>query len=200
MRTRTLNSGRTVAVHDNKGLRKRCGCPRRTWLRCPHPWHFAFKWGVVRRDSSGPVPAPGGGVGRDAGRPHVPHLRGPLASGRDPQRHAGRNRRRAAARAVRRRRRARWLAGRPSHREDTWEAAFTTLAATTGRHGRPAAGSTWNKYRALLLALQRWGLRKGYLLRPWLGAGGGHHAPEGRQARSAADAGHTQRDGHGDPR
>src|SRR3989442_4924159 len=43
-RTRTLTSGRAVTVHRNDGLRKRCGCPRRKWADCLHPWHFSFKW------------------------------------------------------------------------------------------------------------------------------------------------------------
>src|SRR5688500_6403615 len=29
----------------NDGLRKICRCPRRTWAKCPHSWHFSFKWG-----------------------------------------------------------------------------------------------------------------------------------------------------------
>ena len=29
--------------HQNKGIRKLCGCPRRTWAKCKHPWHFNFK-------------------------------------------------------------------------------------------------------------------------------------------------------------
>jgi len=28
----------------NDGLHKRCGCPRRVWAKCPHPWHFNFSW------------------------------------------------------------------------------------------------------------------------------------------------------------
>ena len=28
--------------HHNDGLRKICGCPRRTWAKCRHAWHFAF--------------------------------------------------------------------------------------------------------------------------------------------------------------
>jgi len=28
----------------NNGLRKRCGCPRRRWGECSHPWHVNFKW------------------------------------------------------------------------------------------------------------------------------------------------------------
>ena len=29
--------------HHNDGLRKICGCPRRQWAKCRHPWHFSFK-------------------------------------------------------------------------------------------------------------------------------------------------------------
>jgi integrase len=28
----------------NRGLRKRCECPRKNWTKCSHPWHFNFKW------------------------------------------------------------------------------------------------------------------------------------------------------------
>lgn len=28
----------------NDGLRKRCGCPRRRWGDCAHPWHVNFRW------------------------------------------------------------------------------------------------------------------------------------------------------------
>ncbi len=30
--------------HRNGGLRKRCGCPRARWPKCPHGWHFSFQW------------------------------------------------------------------------------------------------------------------------------------------------------------
>ena len=30
--------------HRNDGIRKLCDCARRTWPKCPHPWHFNFKW------------------------------------------------------------------------------------------------------------------------------------------------------------
>ena len=29
--------------HQNRGLRKICDCPRRSWAKCPHSWHFNFK-------------------------------------------------------------------------------------------------------------------------------------------------------------
>jgi integrase len=33
-----------MARHQNRGLQKICGCPRKTWPKCSHSWHFAFKW------------------------------------------------------------------------------------------------------------------------------------------------------------
>ncbi len=30
--------------HRNHGVRKICGCPRRAWAKCAHPWHFSYKW------------------------------------------------------------------------------------------------------------------------------------------------------------
>ena len=33
-----------MAKHRNRGLRKRCECPRKNWAKCAHPWHFNFKW------------------------------------------------------------------------------------------------------------------------------------------------------------
>ncbi len=30
------------------GLRKVCGCPRRAWAKCGHPWHFSFMWRGTR--------------------------------------------------------------------------------------------------------------------------------------------------------
>src|SRR5687767_13283186 len=47
MKKRTLANGTSVSVHHNDGLRKRCECPRRAWPKCPHPWHFSFKWNGV---------------------------------------------------------------------------------------------------------------------------------------------------------
>jgi integrase len=36
----------------NDHLRKLCGCARRVWPKCDHPWHFNFKWdGVAYRFS-----------------------------------------------------------------------------------------------------------------------------------------------------
>ena len=40
----TFTSATEVHMNDF-GLRKRCGCPKRSWTKgCPHTWHYAFKW------------------------------------------------------------------------------------------------------------------------------------------------------------
>jgi integrase len=41
---RRLRDGRVVAIGRNGGVRKICGCARRVRAKCPHPWHFNFKW------------------------------------------------------------------------------------------------------------------------------------------------------------
>ena len=33
----------TRTRHRNSGLRKRCGCPRKVWPKCPHSWFLNFK-------------------------------------------------------------------------------------------------------------------------------------------------------------
>src|SRR3954470_21862734 len=43
-RVRKLGDGKAVLVHDNDGLRKICRCPRRSWAKCAHPWHFNYAW------------------------------------------------------------------------------------------------------------------------------------------------------------
>jgi len=41
---RKLRDGTQVAVHENDGIRKLCGCPRPKWAKCPHAWHFSYSW------------------------------------------------------------------------------------------------------------------------------------------------------------
>ena len=57
--------------------------------------------------------------------------------------------------------------------EDDIEQAVRALGAL--------AGSTFNKYRQVICHLQRWGLRKGYLTRPWFR----DEKDESRQTRRA---------------
>ena len=32
-----------MSRHRHNGIRKICHCPRRSWAKCPHSWHFNFK-------------------------------------------------------------------------------------------------------------------------------------------------------------
>lgn len=39
--------------HSNKGLHKlNCACPRRSWAKCPHPWHYTYQYKGVRHRGS----------------------------------------------------------------------------------------------------------------------------------------------------
>jgi hypothetical protein len=42
--TRTLKDGRVVTARTNGGIRKRCGCPWKSWQRCAHPWHANYSF------------------------------------------------------------------------------------------------------------------------------------------------------------
>jgi hypothetical protein len=42
-----MRDGTEVAVHENDGIRKICGCRRPNWPKCRHPWHFSHKYGGV---------------------------------------------------------------------------------------------------------------------------------------------------------
>ena len=37
-------TGGSMKRQRNDGIRKVCRCPRRSWSKCPHPWHFSYKW------------------------------------------------------------------------------------------------------------------------------------------------------------
>lgn len=194
-KTRTLTKGgRSVAVtvHRNDGLRKRCECPRRSWATCPHSWYFAFKW----RETHHRFPLDKYAAHHIASREDAKHerdrLRREIREGRFPpvptpatpatpgdlsfEQFASKWRERARAdqrpaliandAAICRRLCALTidsavLGARPlsSITEDDLEVVFGQLSAL--------AGSTSNKYRDVLRLLQAWGVRKGYLAKPW---------------------------------
>lgn len=191
MKTRKLETGRTVSVHHNDGLRKRCDCARRAWAKCSHSWHFSFKWKETHHrfplDKYATVPI----ASKDAARTEADRLRILIRGGQFPPattapatpadltfeqfttkwREHGRadasdslktndlaictrlgnllvDGERLSTRSI----------GRIT--EDDLEVVFAQLSTL--------AGSTWNKYRDAVRLMQRWGLKKGYLLRPWL--------------------------------
>jgi integrase len=191
MQTRTLAQGQRVFVHQNNGLRKRCGCPRRAWARCSHPWHFSFKWKGTHHRFPLDLHAAGPITDKDTARTEADRLRALIRSGTFPpstptppatpealtfeafgekwlerertdrsetQRYNDQTKlRRLGALVLDGEPLASRMIGRIT--EDDIEQAVRALG--------PLAGSTFNKYRQVICQLQRWGLRKGYLTRPW---------------------------------
>ena len=191
MKTRTLPTGRSVRVHDNGGLYKRCQCARRQWSSCPHSWHLAFKWaGVLHRF---PLDrAVGRHVGdRTEARREADKVRTAIREGRSPVEQRPAETPGALTFdqfGVVWRERARSTVSLGQQRNDvSILKRLGGLAIGDTRLGdRPIgaiteddlemafaqlntlSGSSWNKYRQCLVSVQKWGQRKGYLTRPWL--------------------------------
>ena len=196
-RRRRLGDGREIDVGRNGGLRKLCGCPRRGWAKCPHAWHVNYRWRgqdyrfsldkylgrrvATKTEADTEVERIRVAIraGRFAREPPLPVSDGPAADGT--------RFREFAHRWLERERQgriptARDDAGRikglaaiellPGRRlgdkavaavcEDDLETAVQRLRA------RGYAASTVNHYIQTIKAMERWGLRKGHLARPWL--------------------------------
>jgi len=191
-----LLGDRLVTIHRNDGLRKRCSCARRSWASCPHPWHFSFKPKgstthhrfPIDRYADHPI------VTRDEARDEAERLRREIRAGHFPPVSSTPSAPTTPADVTFATFSEKWrtiaraneadtlrandtaickrlgdlvidgsrLADRPIGMitEDTIENAFTQLQSL--------AGSTWNKYRDAVRLMQRWGVKKGYLTRPWL--------------------------------
>jgi integrase len=183
-----------MAGRRNHGLRKRCGCPRTKWPRCPHGWHFNFSWkGESHRVS----------LDRECGR-HI-DSKTEAETEADRLRHAiregtfgmkssqvttntaltfavfadlfverARPARRDVTHRANRRAMVRQLAafspsGQPfgekpigTITEDDFE-LFMKHLRTQGR-----AASTRTHYLQLIKTMSAWGVRYGYLDRPWI--------------------------------
>lgn len=191
MKTRTTADGRKIAVHDNNGLRKVCGCPRRKWVRCGHAWHFSFKHGEthwrfsldrvlhtrVRAKADAEAAAEDLRVRIRAGKFSLQPAAVPAAPRADVvtfDRLCDIWREREH-RPTRDRSYTRSLAAAPAATggrlgdkaigtitEDDFETAFDAL------RGRDLAVSTLNHHVQTVKAIQKWARRKGYLERPWL--------------------------------
>jgi integrase len=197
MKTRTLKSGRTVALHDNNGLRKRCGCPRRKWASCSHPWHFSFKWKDTHhrfpldKYAEHPIRT------KDDARTEAERLRIAIRGGNFPPVSVNSSVAATAADLTFETFGEKWREHGRADQSDSQKANEKAYlkqlcvlkvsdAATLGQFpiGRiteddvetafqaltTLAGSTWNKYRQVIIGMQRWGTKKGYLMRPWLSA------------------------------
>jgi integrase len=193
MKTRTLASGRSVTVHRNDGLRKRCSCPRRMWPKCPDSWHFSFKW----KDAHHRFPldryANRHVVSKDDARAEADRLRAAIRDGHfppaPPDTPSAPSGLTFSAFADLWRTRAREQQSDTQRKND--QGIITRLCAldvapgerlgdrligrvteddleTAFQHLNTLAAATQNKYLQVLLHLQRWGARKGYLTRRWL--------------------------------
>ena len=191
MKTRSLPSGRTIAVRDNHGLYKRCSCARRRWSTCPHSWIVSFKWQArLHRITLDRL------LGRHLSKADAQHqadlLRARIRDGQSPTTTAPdtpealtfaefgevwRTRARASVSPGQQNNDKSILGklgalpvgdddrlgDRPLGRItlDDLETAFAHLSHLNG--------STWNKYRQTVASLERWGLKKGYLVvRRWV--------------------------------
>jgi integrase len=198
MKTRRLATGKTVNLHHNDGLRKRCDCARRDWLKCSHSWSFSYKWKgthhrfpldryatahIATKDEARAEVHRHRAAIQETGRPAGSS--GPTAALVTPSdrtfqqfadlwRERGRDHRSDTQKknddSIVRSLCAlcvsdnATLGGRAigSLTDDDFESAFGHLTV---------AGSTWNKYFQMVMNLQRWGVRKGHLARPWLTEG-----------------------------
>ena len=183
-----------MAVHRNCGLRKRCGCPRQKWSKCRHGWHFNFSWeGVSYRLSlnrvcgrhidskteatqqadrlrqsirdgtfntqSTPISTPAAVTVEDMAALFVERAR-PT--------------RREVAHRANRRAMLRQLMAFPVGRQPlgkkplgrVTEADFERFMQYLRLRGR--AASTRNHYLQLIETLSAWGVKYGYLSRPWI--------------------------------
>ena len=193
MRTRTLSTGRTIVVHDNGGLVKRCRCARRKWSTCPHSWTFSFKW----RDTHYRFPLDRYSdhhvSSRDDAKQEADRLRTSIRGGTFPPQsdtvHSPAALTFDAFGDL-------WLERARGSTSETQRRNDRILLRRVGnlclgddRLGNRLIGriteddletafaqlaslaaSTFNKHRQTILHLQRWGLKKGYLTRSWLSA------------------------------
>lgn len=196
MKTRTVN-GETIKLHVNGNIRKRCEHKHRAWESCPHPWHFAFKWKAThhrfplhRYVTDRPIgtkkealreatrikalimanswPPP------DATPPSPPATPSSITFSElmtvylaRARKHVSQTQRANDQSKVHRlvavslspdERLGDRLLGRIT--SDDIEAAFESLTLR--------AGSTRNKYRSLLLGVERWAVKHKYITAPWL--------------------------------
>ena len=190
MKTRTLQSGRTISVHDNRGLYKRCRCARRSWSTRPHNWTFSLKW-LTTLHRFPLDKAVGRHVGpREDAKREADRLRTLIRDGKSPfgtQTPETPSALTFDAFGKLWHERARATTSPTQRKNDTiLLRRLGNLPVGDGRLGdRPIgrtteddleagflhvtslAASTQNKLRQTLIHLQTWGVEKGYLSRPW---------------------------------
>lgn len=191
---RHLANGQTVTARQNGGIRKRCGCQRRLWATCAHPWHFSFKWNethhrfAIDRFAEQPVAT------KDDAKNEADRLRRLIRAGAFPPAVAApvppstpadltfetfadkwvtnarstqsKNQRMNDRGIVRRLSKIDLGAGVRLGQQPI--GLLTVDDWETAFRGITGAASTVNKIRQAVLTMQDWGVEKGYLTRPWL--------------------------------
>jgi integrase len=190
--SRLLKSARVVVVHHNDGLRKRCDCTRRSWSKCSHDWHFSFKWGPTHWRFSLDKHLSRQLKSKDEARAEADRIRGEIRAGAFRLDNAPAPVTDPAAltfeafaeiwleraqRPTRDKSYVRLLCAKRFRvseldrlgdvpigaiTEDYLEVVFTGLVQSY-------AASTRNQLLQVIKNMQRWGRKKGYLARPWLG-------------------------------
>ena len=180
--------------HRNDGLRKRCGCRRRQWAKCEHPWHLNFKWDDRHYRLSLDRYAGRSIVGKTGARQAADTIRAAIRAGTFTK-HSDSVPATADALTLRafadvfleRYSKAREKA---SWRNDKYMLdRIVDFPTATGRFGdkpigaiteddievflthmrqQGRAASTRNQYLQVFKAMSAWGVRKGYLTRPWI--------------------------------
>jgi integrase len=193
-KTRALSSGKQVFVHQNNGLRKRCGCPRRAWAKCSHPWHFSFKWKATHhrfqldKYASSPITL------KDDARSEADRLRAAIRAGtfpppaptpaavtpdaitldtfmtkwRENARDGMKPHQQACDRSHCKRLGKLDLAPGEQFGAKVIGAITADDIETVFKRLGAIPHSTRNKLRQTLIHLQKWGAKKGYLARPWI--------------------------------
>ena len=184
-----------MSRQHNHGLKKVCGCPRRTWAKCRHPWHFSFQWKGERHRLSldwhvGRPLTTKGAAGEVADQVRTAIRAGDFPAPPQPTQPQ-------TADALTLDAFAAVFLERPSVRQKaSWRSDRSTLKWVTRfvlpggtRFGEKSIGavteddiemclhalkdlgraaSTRNKYLQMFLSMSKWGQRKGYLSRPWV--------------------------------
>ena len=180
----------------NDGLTKRCGCPWPRWSKCAHPWYLAYQWKGDRHRICLDRLLGRRLKGKTEADAEAERIRGEIRAGTfsgatSPLLSAGHSVTVCTFGAifVERYSQAR---GKVTWRDDG--AKITTFAAfvlprighaigamsindvteddcdvfLASLRARKLAASTRNKHLQLLKAMSAWGVRKGYLTRPWI--------------------------------
>lgn len=188
----------TLARHRNGGLRKVCDCARRSWARCEHSWYLNFRYQKGKHYRISLDKHAGKHLSKVDAQTLANDLRSAIQKGEYPPVAQPPAPVLTTADVTFAELGAKWLARERQDRVGDWKSDRSRLArlgAMTIDEEAPLgarpigrittddlevvfrqleaagkSGSTLTKYFQTCQQLQRWGVRKGYLPRPWFDA------------------------------